>query len=79
MSYLFPDEISAAIDMLPELANQELVDAVDKLVDSGEWEWKLDPWVSNVVGVVNVTDGRAALVVYLADEDFEYDYEVIKV
>lgn len=66
-------EIEKAKELLRELAVEEVTTAADLLVEAGEAEWKLDPQVPGVVGLVRPDSNRALLVVYVEDGDWELD------
>lgn len=55
-----------------DLADPEFIAIINRAEEAGAtWVW--DPQFTGVVGLMN--GQQALVVVYLDDEDFEYDYE----
>lgn len=68
---------AAAEAVLAEQADEALCAALSVLADAGLAAWVYDPEVANVVGLVLSGTNRAVAVVYLAEQDFEVDEELL--
>lgn len=68
-----PTAADLAMEILHEWADETLVAMIESLMHSGAGVWVFDPEVDRVVGFVKPGTNRAAVVVYLNDNDFETD------
>lgn len=63
----------AAMSVLFEQGNAEMVAAIERLVSEERLAWVWDPMVHGVVGCVIPHTRKAAVIVYLSARDFEID------
>lgn len=70
MLYNNPDAQDLALSLLKVEADPLFLENIQSLVTQGSAGWAFDPYVPDVVGLIN-GDNRALVVVYLNDEDFE--------
>lgn len=72
------DEINQARQLFDREVDPRVRIAAQDLVDRGLAEWRVDPVVPRVVGLVRTTDLHLALVVvYLEDEDLEVSEDLL--
>ena len=65
------EEIRRATEIFESQADEGVVSAARELTRIGAAFWRLDPHVSGVVGLTYRGTNQAAVVVYLATEDWE--------
>ena len=77
-------DITAAQKLLADNATDEMNSTIQMLIDTGRAAWRLDPFVENVVGLVDTADKpmrsvdarqTAWLIVYLDDDRKDGDWE----
>lgn len=74
------DTIQQARALLASEADPYVLDLAEQLVAQERATWVPDPYVENVVGLLQPGSDRAWLVVYLADQDWETsaDFEGVR-
>ena len=75
MHYTAEEEFERAKEILATSTSDEAMEAVGRLVAEGKGEWRLDPEVEHVVGLVKPGTRNAWIIVYISMEDFEESQE----
>jgi len=73
----YPDTLLGVHALLGRCAAHEVLVAVDRLVETN-WRWEMDPEAPGVWGLMHPKiAGRAALIVYTQDGDWECDENLV--
>lgn len=69
--------VNDALELLQTAAEPKLFTTLRRAVDAGVAEWRDDPIVPGVVGCVLAGTNRALVVVYVDQNDFEVDEQLL--